>query len=257
MNNSYILITGASSGIGMEIAQNYAKKGKNLILIARRIEILEKLKQKYTNVDIHVIQKDLSLVSSSKEIYEYTKSKKIFVEVLINNAGVGLFGDFLETSLDKEISMINLNILSLISLTKLYLQDMKKYDRGQILNVSSIASFMPGPKMSVYYATKAFVTSFTNALSYELRDSNIKVSILRPGATSTEFVKSSNLENSKLFDNMRVDTAVNVANYAIDNMGKRLIIPGFLNKVVVFLVKFIPVKLLMKFVEKIQERKGK
>ncbi|CAM3075688.1 SDR family NAD(P)-dependent oxidoreductase [Streptobacillus ratti] len=257
MNNSYILITGASSGIGMEIAQNYAKKGKNLILVARRIDILEKFKEKYRDIDIHVIQKDLSLISSAKEIYEYTKSKNLFVEILINNAGVGLFGDFSETSLDKEIDMINLNILSLVSLTKLYLQDMLKYDRGKILNVSSIASFMPGPKMSIYYATKSFVTSFTNAISHELKDSNIKVSILAPGATSTEFVKSSNLENSKLFDNMRVASPKNVADYALKHIGKRMIIPGILNKITVFLVRFVPVKLLMIFVEKIQERKEK
>ncbi len=255
--NRYILITGASSGIGMEIAKIYAKKGRNLILVARRIDILEKLKDEYRDIDIHVIQKDLSLTSSAKEIYEYTKSKDLFVEILINNAGVGLFGDFLDSSLDREIAMINLNILSLMSLTKLYIQDMKKYNKGQILNVSSIASFMPGPKMSVYYATKAFVTSFSNAISHELKDSNIKVSILAPGATSTEFVKSSNLQNSKLFDNMRVDSPKNVAEYAIKHMGKRLIIPGFLNKITVFLVRFVPVKLLMNFVEKIQERKEK
>lgn len=257
MKNNYVLITGASSGIGKEMAKIYAQKGHNLILVARRIEILEELKNEYSNLDIHILQKDLSNIACCQEIYEYTQDKGLFVETLINNAGVGLFGDFIETDLERELSMINLNISSLISLTKLYLVNMKKENRGQILNVSSVASFMPGPKMSVYYATKAFVTSFTNALSHELKDTNIKVSILAPGATSTGFVKSSNLENSKLFDNMRVQSAETVAKYALDNLGKRLIIPGVLNKLSVFSTRFVPTKIMMYFVEKIQQRKDK
>ncbi|WP_156299291.1 SDR family NAD(P)-dependent oxidoreductase [Streptobacillus canis] len=257
MKNNYVLITGASSGIGKEMAKIYAQKGHNLILVARRIEILEELKNEYSNLDIHILQKDLANIACCQEIYEYTQDKGLFVETLINNAGVGLFGDFIETDLERELSMINLNISSLISLTKLYLVNMKKENRGQILNVSSVASFMPGPKMSVYYATKAFVTSFTNALSHELKDTNIKVSILAPGATSTGFVKSSNLENSKLFDNMRVQSAETVAKYALDNLGERLIIPGVLNKLSVFSTRFVPTKIMMYFVEKIQQRKDK
>ncbi|NYV27324.1 SDR family oxidoreductase [Streptobacillus felis] len=253
--NKYVLITGASSGIGQELAKKYAEKGNNLILVARRINILEQFKNNYPDIDIHILQKDLSNVESSNEIYKYTEENNLFVVTLINNAGVGLFGNFIETDLEREISMINLNIVSLVSLTKLYLKNMKNKNEGQILNVSSVASFMPGPKMSVYYATKAFVTSFSNALYHELKDSNIKVSILAPGATSTGFVKSSNLENSKLFDNMRVQTPELVADYTMRNMGKRLIIPGILNRLSVFSTRFTPTKLLMYFVEKIQQRK--
>lgn len=257
MKDKYTLITGASSGIGYELAKLYANKGENLILVARRLDKLEEFKNKFPNIKILNIKMDLSLIDSSNKIYDITKKENIFVNRLINNAGVGLFGDFSDTDLNREINMINLNIISLVSLTKMYLKDMLKENEGEILNVSSIASFMPGPRMSIYYATKAFVTSFTEALRYEIKNSNIKVSILAPGATSTEFIKSSNLENSKLFDNMRVQTPEEVAKISFENMGKRLIIPGILNKLTVFLVKFVPKNILLKVVDEIQKRKDK
>lgn len=255
MNKKYTLITGASSGIGYELAINYANLGENLILIARRIEILEDIRNRYKNIDILILNMDLSDINNTKEIYNIIKEKNIFVNRVINNAGVGLFGDFIETDIDKEISMINLNITSLMILTKMFLNDMKNNKEGEIINVSSIASFMPGPKMAVYYATKAFVTSFSKAIYYEVKNLGINVSILAPGATSTNFEKASNLEKSSLFDNMRVDSAKNVADYTVRKTPKTLIIPGILNKITVFFVKFIPSNILLKIVDKLQKRK--
>lgn len=251
---NYTLITGASSGIGYELAKIYAEKGEPLILVARRKVILDEFQKCYSNIEI--IEMDLSIPKNAKKLFEITEQRGWFISRLINNAGVGVFGEFLETNLEQEIAMVNLNIQTLMILTKLYLQPMKRYNCGEILNVSSIASFMPGPQMSVYYATKAFVTSFSKALSYELKETNIKITILAPGTTDTEFIKSANLENSTLFERLKAQSAKDVAEYAVKYLGKRLvIIPKWLNKVMVFGSRFMPDKLLLRLVAEIQKRK--
>lgn len=253
MNNEYILITGASSGIGYEIAKIYAKQSKNLILVARRKEKLEELQKEYNNIEI--LNYDLSNLTSAEEIYNYTKSKGYYVSMLINNAGVGVYGDFSETNLKDEISMINLNIQNLVILTKLYLKDMLKHNNGHIVNVSSVASYTPGPKMSVYYASKAFVSSFSKSINYEIRNSKVRVSLLTPGPTNTEFVKSAKLESSKIADKFSMYSPEMVAKELVDNIDKKEVIPGILNKLLVYLVKFTPESLLLYFVNKLQERK--
>lgn len=250
---NYTLITGASSGIGCELAKIYAQRGDALILVARRKALLEQFQQQYSNVEI--IEMDLSLPENAKKVFEITEQQGWFVERLINNAGVGVFGEFSETDLEQEIAMVNLNIQSLMILTKLYLQPMKQRNQGQILNVSSVAGFMPGPQMAVYYATKAFVTSFSKALRYELSKTNIQISILAPGTTDTGFVKSANLENSTLFERLKAQPAEVVAKRAVEKFGKSVIIPNWLNKLLVLSARFSPDFLLLPIVSFIQKSK--
>lgn len=250
---NYTLITGASSGIGYQMAKIYAQKGENLILVARRGNILREIQQNFPNIE--VIEMDLSVPENAKKIFHITQEKGLFVSRLINNAGVGVFGDFTQTDLEKEVAMVNLNIQSLLILTKLFVQEMKRHNRGEILNVGSVAGFMPGPQMSVYYATKSFVVSFSKALSYELRHTNIKVSVLAPGATQTEFEQTANLQNSMLFKRFKAQTAEEVAQYAVKNLGKRVIIPKFLNRLLVLGSRLSPDFLLLPIVAYLQKKK--
>ncbi|QLB21435.1 short-chain dehydrogenase [Vespertiliibacter pulmonis] len=249
----YTLITGASSGIGYALAKKYAEQGEYLILVARRKHRLEQFQKEYTNVEI--IELDLASPENAQALFAITEQQGWFVFRLINNAGVGVFGKFSDTDLATNIAMVNLNIQAVMILTKCYLQPMKKYNQGEILNVSSVAGFMPGPLMAVYYATKAFVTSFSQALRYELKESNIKISVLAPGTTATEFEKTANLQNSKLFDRLNVQSAEEVAKIAVQQCGKAVIIPNWLNKILVLGRRFIPDFLLLKIVAEIQKRK--
>lgn len=252
MEKSYTLITGATSGIGLAIAERLAREQVNLILVARRFNELRAFQQKYPQCEI--FQADLAQSNNPIQIYEFIKGRELIVERLINNAGVGLFGDFLGSDLDKELAMIQVNICSLITLTKLFLPDMQARNHGEIINVSSVASFMPGPKMSVYYATKAFVTSFTEALAYELRNTNIQVRLLAPGPTATQFEKASQLEDSKLFHRFKTQSADEVAQ-ALLMSHKKIVIPGTLNKLAVFLARHLPQRWVTATVAKIQENK--
>ena len=194
-----VLITGASSGIGYEFAKIYAKNGHNLVITARRQENLENIRKELESysVKIETIVLDLSKEGAAKKLYENVKEKGIVIDTLINNAGFGLYGNFIETDVDREAEMIDLNIKSLVILTKLFLKDMIAIDKGEILNVASIAAFQPGPLMSVYYASKSFVLSFSEAVRNEIRKTNVNISVLCPGPTATEFERSANLEKSK------------------------------------------------------------
>lgn len=255
MNKEYILITGASSGIGYAFAKIYASQGKNLILVARNIDKLHTLQQTYAQVN--VIALDLSVLENVHKLYQMTKARGYKITVLINNAGVGVFGDFHATPLDTEVAMVNLNVQALMILTKYYVQDMLKANQGYILNVSSVAGEMPGgPLMSVYYATKAFVTSFSMGLRYELRHTNIKVSVLAPGPTSTNFVKTATQHDaSTLFSSLKFQSPETVAKYAIQHLGKALIVPGILNKLLVYARYFSPKAWVLFFVHHIQRTK--
>lgn len=255
MYKKYILITGASSGIGKSLAYEFAKRGEKLILVARRMDILEEFKKEFPETII--FKADLSDLDQVNDIYKKTKEMNIFVYKLINNAGFGDYSLFIESDKQKNIDMINLNITGLITMTRNYLEDMKKYNEGYILNVSSIASFMPGPWMAVYYASKAFVTSFSKALNFELRKTNILVSILAPGPTNTEFRKNANIKGSSLDKSFESTSSEYVAKYTVDNLGEKLIIPGWSNKITVFLVKILPTNIVLYFVNYMQERKKK
>ena len=195
------LITGASSGIGMELAHIHAQNRKDLILIARREDRLfalkRELEEKY-NIQVLIIAKDLSLSSSPAEIFEQTRTGNIEIDYLINNAGFGGFGYFHQRSLQEDLDMVMVNITSLMLLTKLCLPGMIARGRGRILNLSSSASFMPGPMQAVYYATKAFVTSFSQAVSEEVRGSGVTVTTFCPGLVNTEFIDSSGMGNANI-----------------------------------------------------------
>lgn len=252
------LITGASSGIGAELAKIHANKGGDLILIARREYKLNELKteieEKY-GAKVMVIAKDLALLESPKEIYNTIKNAGIEVEYLINNAGFGGRGKFHERNLEDDLAMINLNVIALTLLTRYFLNDMVKRNSGKILNVSSTASFAPGPLQAVYFATKAFVSFFSNAISNELNDTNITVTALLPGATETEFAVVSGMEKTAVFQ--KTVSARSVAEDGYKGMlkGKMDVISGltFTQKLMLFFIPFTPKRMLIKLMRNFQE----
>ena len=245
------LITGASSGIGADMARILSDKGYDLILVARNKRKMEVLaKELKTNAEI--IPMDISSTYNCTELYNLVKKKNI--DVLVNNAGFGLFGEFCCTKLDKELDMIELNVKTVHTLTKLFLKDFVKKDKGYILNVASSAAFMPGPLMATYYATKAYVLHLTESINEELRrkKSNVFICALCPGPVSTNFNKvagvSFNLESLESYD---------VAKYAVKQMFKKkvVIIPGFKIKMGVFALRLLPRSLVRKIAYKIQKNK--
>jgi uncharacterized protein len=197
--NKYALITGATSGIGFELAKLFAKDSYNLILVARNKdrlqEVTDKLKKEFS-VEITPIAKDLFVPGAARELYDEVNDLGIVVNVLVNDAGQGEWGAFIETELERDIDIIQLNIISLLSLTKLYLKDMVLRDEGKILQLGSEAGTTPIPLLAVYSATKAFVLSFSAALVNELQDTNITITALLPGATDTDFFHKAGQENT-------------------------------------------------------------
>ncbi len=245
------LITGASSGIGADFARELSKRGYDLILVARRKDRLEELKESlHTNVEI--IPLDLGSPFHCAKLYDLVKEKEI--DILINNAGFGLAGEFTETSLDRELDMIDLNIKAVHMLTKLFLKDFEERNHGYILNVASIAAFEPGPLMATYYATKSYVYSMTMAIHEELRKNKSKVYVgcLCPGPVNTEFNQVANVH----FSAPSVSSEF-VASYAVKKMlhRKLVILPGFSMKCSYYLSKFSPLRLKLKVVYQIQKSK--
>ena len=248
-----VLITGASSGIGREFAKIFAKKGYDLAIVARNKEELEKLAkelQDNNKINVEVIASDLSIPENCKEIHKKVKN----VDILINNAGFGDCGNFTKTSLDKELNMINTNIVAYHILMKLYLIDMKAKGEGKILNVASIAGFMAGPLMSTYYASKSYIVRISEGIREELKKekSNIKISILCPGPVNTNFNKVANVKF-----HMREASSKKVAEYAVKKLeqGKFYIIPGIDVKLAKIGAKLTPTVLMSKIIYKIQKRK--
>lgn len=246
-----ILITGASSGIGKDMAKYLSSLGHDLILVARRKDRLEKFK-KQLKTNVEIISTDLSKADNCYKLYNKVKNKNI--DFLINNAGFGLLGFSYETDLEKELEMIDANIKSVHILSKLFLEDFYKLDSGRILNVSSSAGFLPGPKLNTYYATKNYVLKYTLGLYEELRksNSNVKISVLCPGPVNTEFNKVAGSE----FE-LKGLSSEYVAKYAIDKAlkNKLIIIPGTSVKIGLFLSRFLPYKILLRVVYKIQNKK--
>ena len=246
-----ILITGASSGIGKDMARILAKKADELVLVARDITKLEEVKkelEKETKVEI--ISMDLSKEENCKEIHNRVKN----VDILINNAGFGECGDFTKTNLDKDLNMIKTNVIAYHILTKLYLTDMKAENKGKILNVASIAGFMPGPLMATYYATKNYVVRLSEAIREELKKekSKVQISILCPGPVATNFNKVANVKF-----NLREADSMQVAKYAIKKLekGKFYIIPGIDVKIAKIGAKLLPTTLISKCAYIAQKRK--
>jgi uncharacterized protein len=257
--NKTVLITGASSGIGLEFASLFAKDGYHLVLNARNEtklkEIAEQLKADY-DATVTIAAKDLSLPDSAEELTSELLAAGIEVDVLINNAGFAAYGSFDETSWKEEKDMIQVNIMALTALTKHLLPGMIKRNSGKILNVASTAAFQPGPLMAVYYATKAYVLSFSEAINYELRNTNVSVTALCPGATATNFEKRASLESSRLFQSGAMDAQeVALNGYNALMREKSLTIPGFKNKALANLVRFLPRKSVLKIVHYVQDKK--
>ncbi|RLD14655.1 short-chain dehydrogenase [candidate division KSB1 bacterium] len=244
----HVVITGASAGIGRELSFIFAGHGFVPILIARnrpRLEALQKEILARTGQDSLVLPFDLSKSGAPQNIYDAVREQAAGpVFALVNNAGFGLHGRFAQTDLHEELNMIDLNIRSLTHLTKLFLPGMIDAAQGKILNVASVASFLPGPMMAVYYATKAYVLSFSEALHTELKPYKITVTALCPGPTKTEFAKRAKLDNSRMFNGhlMPVKDAhtVAMAGYRGLMKGKAIVVPGILNKLTIQVLRFTP-----------------
>ncbi|MBK6729993.1 MAG: SDR family oxidoreductase [Bacteroidetes bacterium] len=241
------LITGASGGIGLEIAKLHASRKGNLVLVARSqdklLAIKNDLEQQFS-IQVEVIIKDLTMENAAQEIYDYLKSKNIVIDYLINNAGFGEFGLFTSTPWEKEKSMMDLNMIALTHLTKLFALEMQTRRSGKILNIASNAAFQPGPSMAIYYATKAYVYYFSSALYNELKPFHVSVTSSHPGPVETGFMEASNLHtgNTRLLKYYPILSAEFVAKESYNAMlkGKRIVIPGFLNKVNAFFSKILP-----------------
>jgi uncharacterized protein len=250
-NMKTALITGASNGIGLELARVHASRGGNLVLVARNKSKLDALKTELENkysVSVYVIEKDLSKINAAQEVYDETTGKGIQIDYLINNAGFGDFGMFAETDGNKELQMINLNITALTQFTKLYLQDMVKRKAGRIMNVASTAAFQAGPTMAVYCATKAYVLSFSEAVDNEVRDKGISITALCPGATESGFQTAASMEDSNLVKGKKLPTSKDVAEYGYAAMlkGKAVAIHGTMNYIMANSVRFIPRAMVLK-----------
>lgn len=233
------LITGASNGIGLELARLHAQKGGDLVLVARsenKLNLLkDELEQNY-NVKAHVLALDLTEDNAAQQVFEQTEQAGLTIDILINNAGFGGHGKFHQRQFEQDHAMMQLNMVALTQLTHLYMQDMVKRNKGQILNVSSTASFMPGPLQAVYYATKAFVTSFSQAIAEELSDTNVTVTALCPGAVATGFVKAGDLEGLDAWD--KAATAESVAKVGYKAMEKGQLV-AINEKALQFLINWI------------------
>ncbi len=245
------LITGASSGIGKDMARILAQKNYELVLVARDVKKLEETKNELEKITkVEIISTDLSNEENCKELYKKVQN----IDILINNAGFGDCGNLTKTSLEKDLNMIKTNIIAYHILTKLYLIDMKAKNQGKILNVASIAGFMPGPLMATYYATKNYVVRLSEAIREELKKekSNVQISILCPGPVETNFNKVANVKF-----NLREANSMNVAKYAIKKLekGKFYIVPGIDIKIAKIGAKIIPTNIIAKFAYMAQKKK--
>jgi short-subunit dehydrogenase len=258
--NKTALITGASNGIGYELAKVHAEQGDNLILVARTKSKLDELKKELEGkykVQVHTIGKDLSHPDAAKEVYDELKHERISVDYLINNAGFGDYGLFAECDWNRQEQMINLNVTTLVHLTWLFLPGMIRKKSGKILNVASTASFQPGPTMSVYFASKAFVLSYSEAINNEVREHGVTVTALCPGATHSGFQAAASMQDSKLFEGNNFPTSREVAEFGYKAMmkGKAVVIHGLKNKILANSVRFAPRSLVVKMARKVQAKK--
>jgi len=245
--NQSALITGASAGLGAEFARLFARDKYNLVLVARTgprlAELAEELRQQH-GITVKTIPLDLGFPQASQNLFEETQRSGIHVDILVNNAGYGKSGPFADIALEESYGQIQLNATALTLLTRLYLPPMLERRSGRIMNVASTAAFQPGPLMAVYYATKAYVLSFSEAIADELRNSGVQVTCFCPGATLTEFQKRAETENSRLFKQLAPMDAKTVAEdgYRALMAGKTVAIPGLKNWLVAESVRFAPRK---------------
>ena len=241
------LITGASSGIGLELARCFAGEGSNLVLVARNLEALQQLAAELESkhhIKLRSLRADLSLPETPERIFEEVSRLGITVDVLVNNAGFGLQGEFLELPLPRQLEMIQVNITALTHLTSLFLPAMARRGFGGVLNVGSVAGFLPGPNLAVYYASKAFVLSFTEALAAETAGTGLKVSVLCPGPTESNFGVVARGGKSRQFERRKM-SAKEVAQIGLRKFrtGQVVVVPGGSNRALAFLPRILPRRL--------------
>lgn len=235
-NEKHALITGASSGIGYELAKLFAKENYNLVLVGRNEDTLNQTAREISqfsgSVHTHIIVADLFEPESAQKIYDRTQELGITVNVLVNDAGQGEWGRFAKTDLEREISLVQLNIVSLMSLTKFYLKDMLERREGKILQLASSVSKAPSPYLAVYAATKAFVLSFTEALAEELKETGVSITALQPDATDTDFFHKAKAENTVTYKERDLYSPEEVALAGYEGLmnGDTTVLPGFMNK---------------------------
>lgn len=250
------LVTGASSGIGRSLALRFARGGFDVVLVARRQSSLESLAAEIHHLGraAHVHAADLAQPGGATDLHRRIEAVGTRVDVVVNNAGVGMQGRFDQLPLDRQLAMIELNVVSLTALTRLFLPEMVARNEGGVLNVASTAAFQPGPLMSVYYATKAYVLSFTEALAEELAATDLKISCLCPGPTDTGFAAEADLQNSRLFRRGAM-SADDVARIGFEGWqaGTRVVIPGGSNRVAAFAVRLLPRRLVPKITRRLNE----
>jgi short-subunit dehydrogenase len=258
MTNKTALITGASKGLGLEFAKIHAANGGNLVLVARSedqlILLKNELEAKDSTISVYVIVKDLTHPESALEIFDEVKKKNIQIDYLINNAGIGEFGVFVDANWDRNAQMIDLNIKVLTHLCHLFLPDMIARKQGRIMNIASTAAFQPGPMMAVYFASKSYVLHFSEALNNEVKEDGVSVTAFCPGPTDTHFMEDSKMSKSKLVENTELASSYSVAlaGYKAMINAKPVKIYGFWNKLLAFSVRFVPRKWVVSLSRKMQ-----
>ena len=243
MNSEVALITGASSGIGLALAKEFARNGHGLVLTSPDQQTLEKAAAQITrqyDVEVGIIDKDLTQPYAAEEIFRGLRASNTSIDILVNDAGIGQRGRFSETAIERDVEIVRLNIEAMLRLTKLFLQEVRPESKARILNVASIAGFGPGPLMAVYHASKAFVLSFSEALAIELEDTGITVTALCPGATDTDFFRKAEMTATRIYQKGKLMQAETVAEGAYQALmrGDDAYVPGRANKASVFARRF-------------------
>lgn len=244
---SYVLITGTTSGLGREFARLFAQNGYNIVAVARNEVLLQQQKQELERqfgIEMVYVVKDLSAENSAQEVYDEIKHKGINIDILINNAGFGSFGCYIDVDWQRQKGLASVNMLAVMQLSYLFGKDMDRRGEGKIVNIASIASFQAGPYMAMYYASKAFVRSFSEALHEEMKSSGVSVTAICPGPVATNFERNAQMINSAMFTRLRVYTPEVVAakSYRAIMNNKAVYVVGWPNKLLVFLTRFCSLK---------------
>lgn len=260
-NRRVALVTGASSGIGYELCKLFAADRIDLVLVARDLDRLSRIAEELTSatgINVATMRIDLADPAGPQEVLRRTQEAGLTIEYLVNNAGFGTFGLFVDTDTESTLSLLQVNIHALTHLTALFLPGMVERRSGRIMNVASTAAFQAGPLMSTYYASKAFVLHFSEAIAEELEGKGVSVTALCPGPTVTEFHLRANMETSGLVTDRRAMTAESVADIGYQGMmrGRTLVIPGLPNKLLTLVVRLAPRKMIARFVHRMQEERG-
>lgn len=250
------LITGASSGLGKEFAKQLAEQDYNLVIVARRENLLKDLARKLSQVKVNIYAIDLTAENAVENLIKYLSDEKIFIHVLINNAGFGDYARFDQADIGKLQNMIDLNVKVLTDLMYYISQQMIRRQSGYILNIASTAAFQPGPMMATYFATKHYVLALSEAVAHEWKNEGVKVCALCPGPTKTEFFDHADMNNSTMMKSIKLPSAEEVSKFGLEFMfkGKSLAVHGFLNNLLIFIGRFTPRKVLTAMTAKALEK---